>query len=202
MTIDISPWIPCGLAMSSVILCLLLLLFMPDLRNSIVGLRFPKLGDEGETGDAVDVPANRSVDSLLGALSDNNTLLIIPVFLVGIFRYTTLNILIQYASIQFGMKISTGAIFYTETAVVNIVLFLFVVPQSTSYIRKKYGIRPQVIDLFLVRSSVCLMCVGCVCIGLARSSTILTIGKPQYSMAKSFRLIVARCFRLRLWIWE
>ena len=158
--------------MCSVILCLLLLLFMPDLRKPIVGLRSPKLGE------AVHVTANQPIESLLGALLDKNTLLIIPVFLVGIFRYTTLNILIQYASVQFGMKISTGATFYTETAIVNIALFLFVVPQSTSYIREKYGIQPQVLDMFLVRCSVCLMCVGCVCIGVTRSSKILPIGKP------------------------
>jgi hypothetical protein len=207
VTIDISPWIPCGLAMGSVILCLLLLLFMPDLRKPAIDLRSPKLGDEGETSDPVDGTADRSVTLLLRALSDANTLLIIPVFLVGIFRYTTLNILIQYASVRFGMKISTGATFYTETALVNIALFLFIIPPLTSYIRKGYNIRPQAVDLFLVRSSVCLMCVGCVCIGLARSSKILPIGKPKHPSDSSphtgkYELTIRRGSHLCSWIWQ
>ena len=186
--------------MGSVILCLLLLLLMPDLRKSTVGSKSPKLDHEDETSISVDLSKHRSKDGLLAALSNSNTLLIIPVFLVGIFRYTTLNILIQYASVQFGMRISMGATFYTETAIVNIGLFMFIIPQLTSYVREKYSVRPQVIDLFLVRCSVCLMCIGCVFIGLARSSKILPIGKSQHSIVQNFKLIVGRRIHIRLWI--
>lgn len=201
VTIDISPWIPCSLAMGSVIVCLLLLLLMPDLRKPEGSLPPPKPVDEDEIDD-LHVREYRSVDSLLGALSNRNILLISPVFLVGIFRYTTLNILIQYASIQFGTKISTGATFYSETAIVNIVLFLFLIPKTTSYIRLKYSTGPQVIDLFLVRSSVCIMCVGCICVGLAPSSKILPLGELSSStLLFQFLTIMIRGlhFLLRLW---
>jgi cytochrome c biogenesis factor len=148
---------------------------MPDLRKSKDYMASSK-----PTGcNSLDELTNHQSDGLLKALSNTNVLLIIPVFLVGIFRYPTLNILIQYSSVQFRMKISTGARFYTETAIVNIVFFLFLIPLITSNVRLKYQTRPETIDLVLVRLSVCAMCLGCISIGLARSSYFLPIGKSD-----------------------
>jgi hypothetical protein len=171
ITMDISPWIPCGLAMVALLACLVLLAVMPNTKNS-----FPD--NEAEPSKS------SSMWDILSTLSNRNVLLVVPVFLVGIFRYTTLSILIQYASLRFKVKISTGATFYTETAIINIFLFLFLIPQLTAYIRKRYGVRPQVIDLFLVRASVTLMCIGCLAIGFAQSSLLLPIGKtPSFQTA-------------------
>jgi len=173
--------------MGSVVLCLFLLALMPDPRKSGQGRSsMDPLGPENNTHESGDQPQTStkatSVDSLISALSNRNVLLTVPVFLVGIFRYTTLNVLIQYASVRFGLKISTGATFYTETAIVNIFLFLFMIPQLTSHIRLKYNVRPQTIDLFLVRTSVTLMCIGCLAIGLAQSGQLLPIGKSNPSL--------------------
>jgi hypothetical protein len=122
------------------------------------------------------------VNGLVSALSNRNTLLVIPVFLVGIFRYAMLNILIQYASVRFGLKISTGATFYTETALINIILFLFLVPRLTTYIRLEYNVKPETIDLVLVRTSVVLLALGSLAIGLAQSSVFLPAGIPSVSL--------------------
>lgn len=183
VTTDISPWIPCGLAFGSVLLCLTLLAIMPDPRKSPHS-SYTAVFLEPTTEEVMDsdqdpktVSKSQFVDSLLSAISDRDTLFVIPVFLVGIFRYATLNLLIQYASVRFGLKISRGATFYTETAFINICLFLFLVPQMTTYIRLRYNIRPEIIDLFLVRTSVVLLALGCLAIGLAQSSTVLPIGK-------------------------
>ncbi|KAH7355376.1 hypothetical protein BKA65DRAFT_394485, partial [Rhexocercosporidium sp. MPI-PUGE-AT-0058] len=135
---------------------------------------------------------------LISALSNTNTLLTIPIFLVGIFRYAMLNILIQYASVRFGLKISTGAIFYTETAIVNIFLFLLLVPQLTAYIRLKYNVQPNVIDLFLVRTSVTLMCVGCLAIGFAQTRWLLPIG--VFIFAAGFGSRVSALSLVSYWI--
>jgi hypothetical protein len=158
---------------------------MPELRISKGDLASAKPSDEDEILGPNHLMKHPSVDGLLGALSNTNILLITPVFLVGIFRYTTLNILIQYASVQFGLKISTGATFYTETAIVNMILFLFVIPQTSSYIRLRHKTRPEVLDLFLVRSSLFLMCMGCICIGLAPASKMLPIGNPDFGLNQS-----------------
>lgn len=170
LTTDISPWIPCTLSMASAILCLALLAIMPN----------SKTPDEDSILPHSPQPENTSKTSaltrLLETFSNPNTIFAIPVFLVGILRYATLSMLIQYAHVRFQLKISTGATFYTETAIVNIFLFLFLIPQVTAYIRERYKIRPQVIDLFLVRMSVSLMCIGALAIGLASSSKLLPLG--------------------------
>ena len=165
--------------MGAVILCLLLLVAMPDPRQSATFDHLPfKTGDGVEsTASPLTAPTHiASVQGLMSAISDRNIRLTIPVFLVGIFRYAMLNILIQYASVRFGLRISSGAIFYTETAIVNIFLFLFLIPHLTSYVRQKFNVQPSVIDLFLVRTSVSLMCVGCLAIGLAQSNALLPFG--------------------------
>ncbi|EKD21754.1 MFS multidrug transporter [Drepanopeziza brunnea f. sp. 'multigermtubi' MB_m1] len=171
VTLDISPWIPCGLAMGSIVACLALLALMPDPRAHSQNSR-----QEAPAYPLESLMGQSSVKGLFSALSNRNIQLTIPVFLVGIFRYAMLNILIQYASVRFGLRISTGATFYTETAVVNIFLFSFLVPQLTAHIRHRFKVQPHVIDLFLVRTSVALMCIGCLAIGLAQTSALLPFG--------------------------
>ncbi len=181
VTTDISPWIPCGLSMGSVILCLILLILIPDPRKShhyLKSLANPETRSGSESSiSASTTSKNILANGLFSAISHPNIRLVIPVFLVGIFRYATLNFLIQYASIRFHIKISTGAKFYTETAIINIFLFLFAIPRLTSHVRLKYNLPPHAIDLFLVRTSVTLMCLGCLAIGLAPSAQTLPIGK-------------------------
>lgn len=143
--------------------CLLLLAIMPDTKQRRMEDEYPQ-----------DKPS--SLWDVVSTLSNRNVALVIPVFLVGIFRYVTLNVLIQYASVRFGMKISTGATFYTETALINIFLFLFLVPRLSSHVREKYHVRPESIDLFLVRSSVILMCTGCLSIALTQTRMFLPVG--------------------------
>jgi hypothetical protein len=181
---DISPWIPCGLSMASVFLCLALLATGPDPRKSpdssasaIPPQSLPEQNISSPSQDPKTPSKYEFVNGVFSALSDRNTLLLVPVFLVNIFRYAMLNLLIQYASIRFGLKISTGATFYTETALINMILFLFLVPRLTAYIRLAYNVRPETIDLVLVRTSVVLLALGCLAIGLAQSSKFLPIGK-------------------------
>jgi cytochrome c biogenesis factor len=169
--------------MGSVLLCLMLLAVMPGPRTSPHSLYSAILQDptDGENVESSNMNMKglsrpQFVTGLVSALPNRNTLLVIPVFLVGIFRYAMLNLLIQYASVRFGLKISRGATFYTETAFINICLFLFLVPRLTTYIRSKYDIRPEIIDLALVKMSVILLALGCLAIGLAQSSGFLPIG--------------------------
>ncbi len=138
----------------------------------------PTRGDDFDSlnADMKGPSESKFVDGVISGLSNRKSLLIIPVFLVGIFRYAMLNILIQYASLRFGLKISAGATFYTETAFINIVLFLFLIPRLTTYIRLRYNIKPEIVDLTLVRTSVVLLALGCLAIGLAQSSAVLPIG--------------------------
>jgi cytochrome c biogenesis factor len=168
--------------MGAIFACLLLLWVMPGSQRLIHlssgnHQNAMQCGNES-TALLTTKPLTRSssVDGIRSALSNKNILLAIPVFLTGSLRFTILNVLIQYGSNRFNLKISTGALFYTETAVVNMLLFLFAVPMLSSYIRTRHNVRPQTIDLFMSRACVCLLCLGSLLIGLSPSSEILPIG--------------------------
>jgi MFS family permease len=115
-------------------------------------------------------------------LLKKTVLLTLPVFLTGSLRYTILNILIQYSSNRFNLKISAGALFYTETAVVNMFLFLLLVPTFTGYLRKRYDVRPQNLDLFMCRTGVVLLALGSLFMGLSPSRRVLPMGKFEGSL--------------------
>ncbi|KAF4634520.1 hypothetical protein G7Y89_g3589 [Cudoniella acicularis] len=195
VTTDISPWIPCSLSMASALLCLLLLAIMPNSQNPE---EETLLSSSSHTSNSSSSAKTSALTRLIQTASHPNTIFTLPIFLVGILRYTTLNILIQYAHVRFKLKISTGATFYTETAIVNIFLFLFLIPQVTAYIREKYKVRPQTIDLFLVRMSVSLMCVGALAIGLAPSGKLLPVGVALF--ASGFGSRVSALSLISYWI--
>ncbi|KAG9240836.1 major facilitator superfamily domain-containing protein [Calycina marina] len=169
VTMSISPWVPAFLALLSLTVCLALLWLIPQPTKA----RSSTINFEEDARGSI---KHSLVEDLKEAASVTNVLLAIPVFLVGIFRYTVLDVLIQYAANRFGLKISIGATFYTETAAINIALFLFIIPQVTRYLRTKMYVRPLVIDLFLVRTSVILMCLGSLSIGLSPSGKLLPLG--------------------------
>ena len=192
---DISPWIPCVLAIVALFICLLQLWFAP----------IPKTKDNPPTVDAsqtvdgvissssVKRSHNRPIKGLRETLLQKNMLLALPVFLTGSLRYTVLSLLVQYASYRFGLKISTSAYFYTETAVANIVLFLVLVPILNRQLRQSYKISQPTIDLLMVRISVLFLAFGSLLLGLSSSSTMLPFGKsplvPVYRLINS-RLVI------------
>jgi hypothetical protein len=118
-----------------------------------------------------------STTNLRAVLLQKNVLLALPVFFTGSLRYTILNVLIQYSSNRFSFKISTGALFYTETAIVNTVLFLLLVPILTGYLRTRYEIRAQNMDLFMCRTCVLVLALGSLLMGLSPSRKVLPVGK-------------------------
>lgn len=182
ITMEISPWLPCGMAIGSVLLCLLLLACTPHpTKSSEREETLPSLAVPSSERRNISTTSSHTAQGLRSALTHPQIILIIPVILVGIFRYTTLDVVIQYASVRFGMKISSGALFYTETAALNIFLFLFLIPQTTAYLQKAHQVRPQTMDLVLVRTSVILMCIGCLAIGFAPSRNLLPFGKTSQS---------------------
>ncbi|KAF7947912.1 hypothetical protein EAE96_008984 [Botrytis aclada] len=177
ITIDISPWIACSMAMGSVILGLLLLWLVPFSQSSPhPEVSSPSSSTQLQSRHLTTIPKTTILATIRDAIIQPNVLLCIPVFLVGTLRYTTLNILIQYSSVRFNTKISTGAMFYTETAIINIVLFLFLIPRIISWIKSRYHVRSEKIDLALMRISVCFLLVGSLSIGLAPTSRWIPVG--------------------------
>ncbi|KAJ8060395.1 hypothetical protein OCU04_010725 [Sclerotinia nivalis] len=182
ITIDISPWIACSMAMVSVILGLLLLWIVPFSQSSPQS-KSPSPSTSSSSSSTMPYPQPADLTpkptiltTINYALTQPNVLLCIPVFLVGTLRYTTLNILIQYSSLRFNTKISQGAMFYTETAIINIFLFLLLIPRITAFIQSKYHIKSEKIDRALMRISVCFLLLGSLAIGLAPTSGWIPVG--------------------------
>ncbi|KAL2061950.1 hypothetical protein VTL71DRAFT_7328 [Oculimacula yallundae] len=180
MTAEISPWIPCGLAFGSLVVCMILLASMPNSRKQKSGSDHAVPEGASLINLVADQDSQTSTKveptDLISLFSNTNILLSIPVFIVGTLRYTTLNVLIQYASIRFGWKISDGAAFYSETAIVNIILYSLLVPRLVLVVRAKFNIRPQVMDMVLMRTCVCLMAAGALILGFAPFDKMLYLG--------------------------
>lgn len=180
-TLDISPWIPSALAYGSILFCLVIQLRIPqrseqhraDSQN--MGRRSPADEDltEQENASLCREGEFPKTTSFRAAFSNHNVLLVVPAFFVGSTRYTVLNVLMQYAHVRFGWIVSRTALIYTETAIVNICLFLIVMPRLTTSIKTKYGVRPQTIDLTMVRTSVCLLSFGTLCLALSPNATTI-----------------------------
>lgn len=165
---DISPWIACLMSIASITLGLGLLCFRPGVDHIKDDTTLPEIQD-------TDIRKPQTIfQGFRSTLKHKNVVLLIPVFLVGTLRYPTLNVLIPYASIRFNIRISRGAVFYTETAVVNILLFLLIIPATTKCLREHYNMHPATLDRYLVGISLTLLCLGALALALAPSMNILS----------------------------
>jgi hypothetical protein len=189
------------MAIGSVTLGLLLLWAMPSSHNP------NETQTRASSSPTTTKPSITS--SLTKAVSRPQVFFSIPVFLVGTLRYTTLNVLIQHSSVRFNTSISQGSLYYTETAIINIFLFLFLIPRVTAWVRERYHVRQESIDLALVRISVGMLLLGSLSIGLAREKKWLPLGSLTVLLPisityadnfKVFRfLLQAACFPLPLY---
>lgn len=115
-------------------------------------------------------------ENLFDLFKTRNMVLAVPVFLVGLLRPSTLNVLIQYTSTEFGWKLSKAVVLVSEVAAVNLLLFLVVVPQTMRLLRFRYQLHPQTIDLAVVRGSMLFLSLGALFLGLAPNLPALVIG--------------------------
>jgi hypothetical protein len=116
-------------------------------------------------------------DDLLALFRQRNLLLTVPIFVVGVFRTATLNVLLQYTSIRFDWTLARAALFISEVAAVNVVIFLLFLPRLIAWLQNKKRILPQVIDLWVLRCSLFLLLLGAILIGIAPNIPTLITGK-------------------------
>lgn len=183
-TMDIGLWIPFSIGIGSLLLCYPVLFFMQSEQ--------PQVGE-----DATAVPDNSSIltetlpheplsndlcgkqtvraDSLLSFLKMRNGLFVLPVFFMVPFRAATLNVLLQYTSVRFHWKISHVGILLSEVALVNIVLFLLLLPSLVTWVKNRYHVAPPIIDLTVARTSAILLSVGAVLLGLSPNVVLMII---------------------------
>ena len=126
----------------------------------------------------------RRSESLLNLFKTRNMILAVPVFLVGLLRPSTLNVLIQYTSIEFGWKLSKAVTLVSEVAAVDLILFLVVVPQTMKMLRARYQLHPQTIDLAVVRGSMLFLSTWCAVSRISPESA----GSSHWSVGQSVRM--------------
>ncbi|MDI1485904.1 MAG: hypothetical protein OHK93_004093, partial [Ramalina farinacea] len=184
-TMEISLYIPFLLSIAFLLLCLPVIALLPDTRcaSNDQDQRYAQTVNDAwaenasSTSDIAQVQRSQPKSSR-GLLEDFKTkvmLLAVPVFLVGQLRPSTLNVLIQYTSNKFKWKLSAAVTLVSEVAAVNLILFLLVLPQLIRFLQGRYHFQPQVIDLAVVRTSMLLLSVGALFLGLAPSVTTLIV---------------------------
>lgn len=190
ITMDLSISIPFILSILFLLLCLPVVALIPD----------TQIHDSCNGFTDIASTTNRSVDSiqdthgicnashreqsnsesLLARFRSTNMARAMPVFLAGLLRPSTLNVLIQYTSKYFNRKLSKASLLVSEVAAVNLVLFLVIVPQGMKIVRAKYHLDQEVLDLAIVRSSMLFLTVGALLLGLAPNipSIVICISPP------------------------
>jgi hypothetical protein len=186
---ETSLWIPFGLGILFVGLCIPVLIVMPESHKLDDDLSAQNSQQRSTGVDATLRPAasvhwkqifgrwQEDQDSLISVFRRRNMLLAFMVLLVGTLRPATLSVLLQYATVRFDWKISKAAMLISEVAIVNIVLFLFILPQAIRWISFRWRIQPQTRDRIIVHVSLLILTLGALLIGLAPSIGALLPGE-------------------------
>ncbi|KAI1378990.1 major facilitator superfamily domain-containing protein [Hypoxylon crocopeplum] len=183
-TMDISPYIPIALTLASIMIALGILQLIDERKPSRGRDHNPEQmfqppesavnhDSSIRTQAAPSSGATSRSDSLAMLLRQKNILLILAVFLTPYLRPATMFILQQYASVRFDWKISRTSLLTSEAAIVNIILFLFIIPQVTSMIRARFDVRQETIDLSVAQISLALLTGGSLLIGLSPNSNLM-----------------------------
>ncbi|KAK3938171.1 major facilitator superfamily domain-containing protein, partial [Diplogelasinospora grovesii] len=176
-TMDASVYLPLALTLACLLISLLALTFIREARDgpkhseqqSFVS---PTPGDAGRDSDAFEagsIPLAIENDGFVPLLRTPNVVIALILFISPAFRPTTTHVLLQYMSTRFQWKLSQSTVFISEVAVVNIVLFLLILPRLLPWLETRFKIAREAIDLWVVRASLILLVSGALLLGLAPS---------------------------------
>lgn len=129
--------------------------------------------------------------SLISLLRSRNVLIILVIFIAPAFRPTTTHVLLQYMSSRFQWKLSQSTVFISEIAIINIILYLLVLPRVTHWIETRFKIPQEVIDLAVVRGSLLLLVVGALLLSCA-AKAIFIIPGPSFRTIGSYQIVTTR----------
>lgn len=173
--------VPFGLAWGYLGIGSLLALTIPD---------YPKnSSSRTANGDRVVGPSTRS-SSLLRSVytyfqtlrpitESRSAILTLPIFFVGMFRMAIISVMMQFPRIRFDWTLLQVTELFTATAIMNLVIFLGIVPYCLWRLRSKYATTELGIQIMLVRCSLISTGLGCLLIGIAQAPVVLCLGKFQ-----------------------
>ncbi|CVK99414.1 uncharacterized protein FMAN_02256 [Fusarium mangiferae] len=186
---DISPWLPFLISYLLLFFTFPLLLVMP--KDYIAP-------SSATINSAEDLPASYDqghgilraalhalfdqIHLLRFMLSSHNMCLAAVVFLISTFRGISLRALVQYASSRFDWKLSRTNALIGEVALVNLILFFFIMPALLRIVSKYLKSTPQVLNLGIVRASLSLLFLGSLLLGFATNSAFLIAATMIYGL--------------------
>ena len=184
----VSLYLPLIFSIIFLLLCLPIITLIPDTRPAdpnddqpsaptMIDERVENAPSVSNDSQIIHAKLHTSSRGLLDNFRNRNMVLAMQVFLVGLLRPSTLNVLIQYTSIKFEWKLSAAVILVSEVAAINLMLFLLVLPQVMGLLQHGFHLHPQKIDLAVVRFSMLYLSVGALLLGLAPSVPTLILGK-------------------------
>jgi hypothetical protein len=178
MTMKISLLIPFYIGFLFISLSIPLLLAMPETRRLRASESHEDQLDNSTNGPLpnYDRTTLSSDENFFSIARNRNIPLALSVMFVGAFRPASVAILLQYARTRFGWLITDTAFLVSEIAIVNIVLFLLVLPQVIAWAVSRWHVRAQMIDWNIVFSSLLILASGTMLIGVAPSSATLIPG--------------------------
>ncbi|KAK2603984.1 hypothetical protein QQS21_003820 [Conoideocrella luteorostrata] len=190
ITADVSPWLPFIISYILLLLTFPLLAIMPQDHTTSEST----LTTSGHSEDVHGLPEHRSIIraityasidqyQLLNIIfSNRNMRLAAVVFLVCTFRGISMRAFIPYASVRFGWKLSRTNALISEVALVNLVLFFFIMPALLRMISKYFKPANQTLNVGIVKASLSLLFTGSLFLAFATNSAFFIAATMIYGL--------------------
>ncbi|KAI1768675.1 major facilitator superfamily domain-containing protein [Hypoxylon sp. FL1150] len=134
--------------------------------------------------------SDETVESFKVMLGQRRIIMAMGILFIGALRPAMVSVLFQYAMTRFDWPLSQTAMMVSEIAIVNIVIFLVVLPQLVSWLSTRYSVGGQSINYTIVLGSLVILAVGALVIGSATSTAILHLGLLVFAAGYGTRVAV------------
>ncbi|KAL4860966.1 major facilitator superfamily domain-containing protein [Aspergillus spectabilis] len=114
---------------------------------------------------------------------------VMTVFLVQ-FRSNTIEILLPYTSVRFGLEIGESATLLSLVSAVNLVVFLVILPAASSLLEKRAGWSNTTINIYVARISSALLVSGAAILAAASTLGFVILALIVYAAGFGVRLSI------------
>ncbi|KAG4438250.1 hypothetical protein IFR05_006278 [Cadophora sp. M221] len=114
---------------------------------------------------------------------------VVTVFLAQ-FRNNTIEILLPYTSVRFGLKLGQAATLLSVVSAVNIAVFLFVLPAASISLQNRAGWSIHLINIYVARTSSAFLVIGAAVLAAAPNMSVVVVALIIYATGFGVRLSV------------
>jgi hypothetical protein len=172
----ISLWIPCVIGLALLALSLITVILMPEPWQSRSPCGVQGIAHLAAPGSEPLGTTRQHSETMNTSATQKNIILTMPQFFVVPLKYILLGILVQYSSARFRWELGETGVFRSETAIVELVQYIFLLPVLLRYLRSKSSSSRAQVNLKIVNYSIACLCIGSVCIALCSMRWLLIPG--------------------------